>query len=139
MNMKLFVASATVALVLPLMAFAASPFEGSWKSTTDASSPTITYKMDGNVLTRSDSAGTTYELKVGGTFNAVQDTANAAGGMDALSVRMKNAHTMVEVSKRGGKVIGTLTSTVSKDGKTMTLVYVEHGTHKTTTYHANKV
>jgi hypothetical protein len=139
--MKLIVAaSAVVALLLPLTALAASPFEGTWQG---KSGPAITYKMSGGTLTRSDSNGLTMNLKTDGSFNAVPaDTANASASADSitsLSVHMKSARTMVETAKHNGKVIGTLTSTVSADGKSMTLVSVNELTHKTTTYHATKM
>jgi hypothetical protein len=135
--MKLIVAAlAAGALALPLAAHAASPFEGSWKG---ASGPTITYKMSGRTLTRSDSDGMTLVLRVGGSFNAIPNETQTVGGMDAISVRMTGARRMVQVSRRNGRILGTLTSTVNRDGKSMTLVYYDNATHRTTTYRAKKV
>jgi xylose isomerase len=136
--MKLIVAALAVgALALPVAAHAASPFDGSWKG---AAGPTITFKVSDGMVTRTDTDGLNLDLKTDGSFNALQDKATAdKAGMDAISVHMKNAHTMVDVAKRNGKVIETLTSTVSKDGKSMRLVSVDAKTHKTTVYKAKKV
>jgi hypothetical protein len=127
-------AAAAGALLLPITAFAASPFDGTWKG---ASGPSITYKVEGNTITRSDSTGLTFNLKTDGSFSAVQGDPE---GNSAISVKMVGANKMVEVARDAkGNEVGTLTSTVSKDGKTMHLVSVNAKTHKTKTYTAHKL
>jgi hypothetical protein len=131
--MNLFVAASVAgALLLPIAAHAESPFDGTWKG---ASGPAITLKVTGDTVTRSYSTGRTLNLKTDGSFTPVK----GMRGFTALSTRLKDDHTIEDVSKRGGKIVGRLTSTVSEDGKTMTVVYVDERTHHTTTYKAKKL
>ncbi len=137
--MKLIVAAAAAgALFLPLAAHAASPFDGTWKG---ASGPEITFKVSPDAVNESYSTGGALNMKTGGSFTSFQPASIQANtlNLDAISVRMRGPHMMVQVAKHGGKVVNTLTSTVSADGKRMTVVSVDARTHRTTTYHATKL
>jgi hypothetical protein len=53
------------------------------------------------------------------------DMADGAGvpNTDTISVKHIDAHTIQSTSKKGGEVVMTVTSTVSKDGKTWTSTF----------------
>ncbi len=111
---------------------------GSWVTTALASlsdnGTTVTYKTDGDMLTMTDLTGQTYTAKMDGT----EAPYKGDPGVTTVSVKKIGKHTMVEIDKRGSKIIDTMRSTVSKDGKSMTVAYDDKLHDRTTTYMETK-
>ena len=111
---------------------------GRWKqATVEAVSDSgliYTYKTTGDMLMLSTPAGYAYSAKWGGPAVPVKgDKANTMA-----AVRKTGANSFVETDSRGGKTVSVMTTTVSADGKTQTVVVddKEHGT--TMSYKAMK-
>jgi hypothetical protein len=87
--------------------------------TVSADGDTVTYKFDG---TGSDGAAITYGFtsKLDGKDSDV--TGNGMPyGADHISIKQINSHMTSATLKKGDKVVGTSTATVSHDGKMLTL------------------
>lgn len=114
------------------------PISGSWMRTglTNASDSfvTTTYKVDGEMLTMTDPTGDMYAAKMDGTEAPVKGNP----GVTTVTVKKTGSRTMLETDMRNGKVIGTIRSTVARDGNTMTVVDSDKLHHRVTTYTANK-
>jgi len=95
---------------------------------------TVTYKTDGDMLTMTDPTGQSYTAKTNGT----EAPYKGDPGITTVSVKMMGKHTLVELDKRDGKTIARVKSTVSKDGKTMSVAYDDKLHDRTTTYMATK-
>jgi hypothetical protein len=139
MSMKMLLVSATLALVLSLgvaqtaAASDADPVLGTWKLDASKStfkagpaikSQTRTYTQSGDQITlemktvaadgKETTTHTTYQL------NGKSFPVSGTPDYDSLSAKQVNANKASFTLKKAGKVIGTTTRTVSKDGKTLT-------------------
>jgi len=94
----------------------------------------FTYKSTGDGLTMTDPTGDTYTAK----FDGADYPVKGAYGYDAVSLKRINDHSIEETDKRGGKVIDVSTSTVSADGKSMTIVDTDKVSDRTSTFTAKK-
>jgi len=115
MNKHLF-AGACLLLLLPLGAMADGPFDGTWKI--DMSKLQMPKKPDVFVLKDG-----TYDCKtcVPPISIKADGQEHAVAGhpyIDAMAIQVVDAHTVKETDKKGGKVVGTTTTTVAPDGKT---------------------
>ncbi len=114
------------------------PISGSWMRTglTNASDSivTTTYKVDGEMLTMTDPTGDTYTAKMDETEAPVKGNP----GITTVTVKKMGPRTILETDKRNGKIVETAKSTVSRDGKTMTVVHNDKLRHRVTTYTENK-
>jgi hypothetical protein len=114
------------------------PISGSWIvsnfSNLSDNGITVTYKTDGNMLTMTMPTGQTFTAKMNGT------KADYSGdpGITAVSVKKLGSRSMMETDMRNGKVVDTVKSTVSKDGKTIDVSYDDMLHYRTTTYMATK-
>jgi hypothetical protein len=131
----------TVAAVLPLLAAGDNPASGTWKLDVTKSkfspgpapkSATLTIDADG------DKVKTTFEeVAADDTKSGYQYTANLDGkdypitgsaapdrlrGADSVVLRRNGSHAYGAMFKKSGQVMMTNMTTVSKDGKTLTLV-----------------
>lgn len=95
-----------------------------------------TYKVDGDTVTYSNAAGSSYTAKLGGkpVPNMVNGKVNGT-----VSVRMLGKDSLRETFAKNGKVTGTSTMTISADGKTMKMVDHNMKSGVTTTMVHNKV
>jgi len=113
---------------------AADPVIGNWQLNVAKSkfSPGPAPKSDTRTYTSSDKGTTMTWTSVGAdgkeivaksTFKAdgKDYPATGAPNFDSLSLKQVDDHTVQSTQKMGGKVIGTTTRTVSKDGKVLTL------------------
>jgi hypothetical protein len=138
--MKAILKTAFVALLLAVgsaavvAAPAADPVIGNWQLNVAKSrfSPGPAPKSDTRTYTSSDQGTTMTWTSVGAdgkeivaksTFKAdgKDYPATGAPNFDSLSLKQVDDHTVQSTQKMGGKVIGTTTRTVSKDGKVLTL------------------
>jgi hypothetical protein len=111
---------------------------GSWVTTAFANlsdnGTTLTYKTDGDMLTMTDLTGQSFTAKMDGT----EAPYKGDPGITTVSVKAIGKHTILETDKRGSKIIDTLRSTVSMDGKSMSVAYDDKLQNRTTTYMATK-
>lgn len=85
----------------------------------DADGDSVKYTFAGTAADGS-SVAYSFTLKYDGKDYPVEGT--APGGFDQIAITKVNAHTYTVVQKRGGKQAGSGKVTVSKDGKTTTVV-----------------
>jgi len=94
-----------------------------------------TYKVDGDELKMTRPTGESYSAKFDGKDYSVK----GSYGYDQVSLKRVNDNSFEETDKLNGKVIEVDTWTVSKDGKTLTVVAVQKPSERTNTYVATKV
>jgi hypothetical protein len=128
----------TVALAAMLsfttVAVAENPVMGTWQLNVAKSkfSPgpapktdtrTYTESADGITMTWKSAAADGKEISVKSTFKTDGKDYPLTGSpnFDALTLKQVDSHTVHSVQKKGGKVVGETTRTVSKDGKELTL------------------
>ena len=116
----------------------AHAISGSWITTSfdnmSDNGVTVTYKTDGDMLTMTSPTGQSYTAKTDGT----EAPFKGDPGLTTVKVKMDGKRTLVESDYRNGKLIGKAHSTVSKDGKTISVSYYDALHDRTTTYKANK-
>jgi len=101
---------------------------GSWITTSFQSMSDnglmVTYKTDGDMLTMTNPTGQSYTAKMDGS----EAPYKGDPGTTSVNVKMMG-RTLVENDMRAGKLIGTVRSTVSKDGKSIAVSYYDalHG------------
>src|SRR5215470_8193919 len=121
------------ALMLTVTTAAADQLSGTWKMNPEKSkySPGPAPK-DVTVVVESDESN--YKLDASGTdgdgkplhvqysakFDGKDHPATGIANADSVSVRRIDANTVETLQKKDGKVVMTITSTTSKDGKTRT-------------------
>jgi hypothetical protein len=115
----------------------AHPTSGSWKvnkvSESDAGT-TATYKWNGDELTMSQPTGEGYTAKLDGKDYPFK----GAYGIDTVSLKRINDHTIEVTQKRDGKATGTSRITISPDGKKMTEDYTSTLTGRKSTFYSEK-
>jgi hypothetical protein len=129
MSILLTVGSAAV-----VAAPAADPVIGTWQLNVAKSkfSPGPAPKSDTRTYAATDQGTTMTWTSVGAdgkeivaksTFKAdgKDYPLTGAANFDSLSLKQVDGHTVQSTQKKGGKVVGTTTRTVSKDGKVLTL------------------
>ena len=98
---------------------------GTWKA--DISSVQFDAKPDEYLLQNGTysckSCAPAYSVPADGAFHAVN-----LPYADSDAVKVVDAHTIVETSKKGGKQVGEYTTTVSADGNTQTTTFVDTST-----------
>ena len=136
MIMKTVLVSALLTLgsVAVIAAPASDPVIGTWQLNVAKSkfspgpapkSDTRTYAAtdQGIMMTWKSVGADGKEMVAKSTFKADGNDYPASGApnFDSLSLKQVDDHTVQSTQKMGGKVIGTTTRTVSKDGKVLTL------------------
>jgi hypothetical protein len=124
----------TVGSAAVVAAPAADPVIGTWQLNVTKStfSPGPAPKSDTRTYAATDQgiAMTWTSVGADGKQTVARSTFKADGkdypmtgnpNFDSLSLKQVDDHTVQSTQKRGGKVIGTTTRTVSKDGKVLTL------------------
>jgi hypothetical protein len=114
----------TAALLLPVVAFASSPFDGTWKTRIDSmkvsGKPDVVQIVDG--VYSCPSCSPALNLKADGADHKVVGNAYH----DSTAVRIISPTSYERTDKLGGKVIGSAIVTVSADGKTLSIKYTDH-------------
>jgi hypothetical protein len=115
------------AVIIPLIlaaaapALAASPFDGTWK--TDLKTIKFDPKPDQYLLARGIYKCITcippIDVPADGKFHPITGHDYA----DAFAVKVDGPRGITTMAKRGGKLVGTSTMTISPDGKTVTYAY----------------
>ena len=104
------------ALVISFSAGAQSPFDGTWKvnlNNVDFAKKPDVYLLQ-NGMYSCKSCTPPYTVKADGKDQPITGHAY----VDSVAIQVVNDHTIKETDKKGGKLVGTSTVTVSPDGKT---------------------
>ena len=94
----------------------------------------VTYKGSGNELSMSSSVGSSWTAKFDGKDYPVK----GSYGVDSVSIKRIDDHTIEASYKLGGKLMYADKMTVSADGKTLTTVSDYKPTDRVSTYVATK-
>jgi hypothetical protein len=109
------------ALLTPLRAAAQSAFDGTWKI--DMKKVDFPKKPDmfllQNGMYECKTCAPPYKVKADATDQSVSGNPY----IDTVAIQVVNDHQIKETDKKGGKVVATSTSTVSPDGKTLTVEF----------------
>jgi len=121
-------------LAFTTVAIAANPVVGTWQlnpakskfSTGPApktDTRTYTESADGITMTWKSVAADGKEMNVKSTFktDGKDYPLTGSANFDTLTLKQVDSHTVHSTQKKGGKVVGETTRTVSKDGKELTL------------------
>ena len=121
-------------LAFTAVAIAANPVVGTWQLNLAKSkfSPgpapkndtrSYTESADGITMTWKSVAADGKELSVTSTFKTDGKDYPLTGSpnFDTLTLKQVDSHTVHSIQKKGGKVVGETTRTVSRDGKELTL------------------
>jgi hypothetical protein len=134
--MKTLLQTAALAAMLAFttVAVAENPVVGTWQLDVAKSkfSPgpapktdtrTYTESADGITMTWKSAAADGKEISVKSTFKTDGKDYPLTGSpnFDTLTLKQVDSHTVHSIQKKGGKVVGETTRTVSKDGKELTL------------------
>lgn len=119
----------TAALLLPAVAFAGSSFDGTWKARLDSmkmSGKPDVWQIAGGEYSCS-SCVPEVKVKADGAMHKV------AGHpyYDELAVRVISPTSLELTQKKAGKVMGSVTYTLSADGNTLTGKFTDHSGAKT--------
>jgi hypothetical protein len=140
MRIKAFVLSAIVVLIVALSwnlaAAAADQHSGTWKMNPErskyspgpaAKSVNLTIEADESHIKINaegvDGNGNPTHVQYDAQFDGKDYPATGLPAGDSVSVKRINADTLQATMKKGGKVMMTVTSVVSKDGKTRTSTF----------------
>ena len=93
-----------------------------------------TYTTNGDELTMTDPTGDSYTAKFDGSDYPYKGNY----GVNTVSLKRIDAHTIEETDKRDGTVVGVYKMTVSPDGKSMTIVAHDPRNDTTSTFTATK-
>jgi hypothetical protein len=119
-------------LTLATVALAADPYVGTWKLNVAKSNANPPPKSQTLKITAQDNGfkwsfdtveadGKATNGVWSGKYDGKDYSLTANTDFDAVATKKINANTLDSVMKKGGKVVGTGRSVVSKDGKTLTL------------------
>jgi hypothetical protein len=115
--MKLMKVCATVLLLVPAAAFAASAFDGTWKFSADhiqlPKKPVLFLLQDGQFTCKSCRAP--QAIKADGTDQKLTGDPE----VDTLAMTVVDANTVTAVSKLGGKTVSTRKIVIAADGKSL--------------------
>ena len=118
---KLFFAGLLTLLLLPTLAMAQSPFDGTWRIDMNK----IDFPKKPNVclldkgMYECKSCVPPIKVKADGTDQAV----TGHPYYDSVAIKVVNDHEMEETDKKNGKVVATSNSTVSSDGNTLMFTF----------------
>ncbi|HXA77260.1 MAG TPA: hypothetical protein VNV41_09010 [Candidatus Acidoferrales bacterium] len=120
---RLVQAGFLIALFMPTVAMAQSSFDGTWKI--DLSKVELPKKPDVLLL-----QGGMYQCKTcipAINIKADGQDQKVSGDpyVDSMSIKVVDDHTVLETDKKGGKTVGTSTTTVSKDGTTAAFEFTD--------------
>jgi hypothetical protein len=140
MRTRSLLISATLIFVLVLtlasIAFAADPFIGTWKLNVAKSKmepsqmpKSVTHKnvAQGNGIKTTfdgvDAQGKEFHSESAGVWDGKDFPVKGDPGADRIALKKVDANTVNVVAKKAGKEVGTYRTTITKDGKTMTMIF----------------
>ena len=131
------VTAQTTAIRIGIAPAAIHRTSGSWRLTRLTQSENgllTTYTSSGDELTMTTPTGETFKAK----FDGTDYPETGANGHNVVSLKRIDQNTFEELDKRDGTVVNMSRTTVSADGKKMTIVNRNTMTDRTTTYIAVK-
>lgn len=105
-------------LLLPLFAWAQSPFDGTWKA--DMSKTQFAQKPQTFALQKGQFTCSTCPVKINVKADGSDQKVTGSKEFDTLAVKQVDDKTAQFTRKKDGKVVGESIETVSADGKTLT-------------------
>jgi hypothetical protein len=139
--MKKLIFAGWLVLLLPVLAMAQSPFEGTWKM--DMSSVQWPEKPDVYLLQNGMYQCKTCVPPVNVKADGTDQTVTGDPYSDTLAVKVIDDHNVEQTSKKAGKVVGAEKDVVSADGNTLTVNWTNSGNPsggtQTGTYNAKRV
>lgn len=128
-------------LLLPVLAVAQSPVDGTWKN--DLSKMQLPTKPDVFVLQSGMYECKTCVPPINIKADGADQKVTGDPYSDTMSVKVVDDHTVETANKKAGKVIGTGKNTISSDGNTLTVNWTDSGEPtggtQTGTYTAKRV
>jgi hypothetical protein len=113
--MKLVKICATILLLLPVAAFAAGPFDGTWKVSLQhiqlSKKPIVLLLNGGDFTCKTCLSSTT--IKADGTDQKVKGNPN----VDTMAVTVVDPNTVTAINKLSGKTVETVKWVIAADGK----------------------
>ena len=114
---KTHLCAALAMLLLPILAAAQSPFDGTWKWQVDkvdwSKKPDVYLLQNG--MYQCKTCVPPIDVKADGTDQAISGDPYS----DTIAIKVINDHEIEITRKKGGKVVGTIKDVVSSDGNTM--------------------
>ena len=142
MKVRATVVTLALCFVAAAVCLAADGFTGTWKLNEAKSkvSPgvpkngTVVYEAAGDsvkiTVEGTDSAGTATRSEWTGKFDGKDYPVTGDPSTDSVSYQRVNPNTLKGKTKKDGKVAGTFTLTVSKDGKVTIVEFVDNSQEK---------
>jgi len=110
-------------LLLPLLAHAQSPFDGTWKANMNnvdwSKKPDVYLLKDGMYSCKTCTPP--YEVKADGTDQKV----SGHPYYDTVAIKVINDHEIEETDKKDGKTVATIKNTVAPDGNTLMFEFTD--------------
>jgi hypothetical protein len=122
---KLFVVGLLMLLLIPVLAMAQNPFDGTWKF--DPSTLQFPTKPDVYLLQNGVYECKTCVPQINVKADGTDQKVTGDPYSDTLMVKVIDDHNNESTSKKGGKVVGTAKMSVSSDGKTLTVNWTDSG------------
>lgn len=113
-----------ILLLLPLFAWAQSPFDGTWK--VNVNTAHLAEKPETFALQKGEYTCSTCIPKIAIKADGSDQKVPGAKEYDTLAVKPVDDKTVQYTRKKDGKVTEESTETVSADGKTLTVNFTEH-------------
>jgi hypothetical protein len=114
----------SLAVLLPIFAWAQSSFDGTWKH--NASHALSTLNRETFALKNGKYTCSTCKPKIAVKADGTDQKAPGVKEYDSLSVKQVNDKTVEFTRKKDGKVVSESTDSVSADGKTLTSQFKEY-------------
>lgn len=113
-----------IVLLLPLFAWAQSPFDGTWK--VNLGSAQFSEKPDTVTLQNGEYTCSTCIPKIAVKADGADHKVPGAKGYDTIAVKQVDDKTIQSTRKKDGKIVGESTETVSADGKALTIDFKDY-------------
>ncbi len=118
---KICVMAALAMLLMPMLASAQSPFNGTWKTNMNnvdwSKKPDVYVLKDGMYSCKT--CVPPYDIKADGSDQKV----TGHPYFDTVAIKVINDREIEETDKKNGKIVSTSTTTVSPDGNTLTFQF----------------
>jgi hypothetical protein len=122
---KLYLAGLLSLLLLPVLAMAQSPFDGTWKF--NPSSLQFDKKPDEYLLQNGMYDCKTCKPPINIKADGTDQKVTGHPYFDTMSIKAVDDHNVEMTTKRAGKEVGTEKDSISSDGKTLTINWTDSG------------
>jgi|NGEPerStandDraft_6_1074524.scaffolds.fasta_scaffold29864_2 hypothetical protein len=122
---KLFVPGLFLLMLMPVLAMAQSPFDGTWKF--DMNSLQFPKKPDVYLLQNGMYECKTCVPPINIKADGQDQKVTGHPYYDTMSIKVVDDHNVEGTTKRNGKVVGTEKDSISSDGNTLTIDWTDSG------------